>query len=45
MKFESDLLVGASYAEAVAYIEARDLWAEVLGIECDAFGVVVKIYH
>lgn len=45
MKFESDVLIGASSTEAILYIEAHDLWAEVLGIECDANGIVVKIYH
>ena len=41
----SDKAVGMTYAEAVRFIEAADLWEEVIDLKTDEHGIVVKVLH
>lgn len=43
--YESDKVIGSSYREAVAWIEAKDLWDEVVEIETDCYGMVTRVIH
>lgn len=43
--YESDKVVGSHYADAVRWIEARDLWDEVVDLVADAYGTVVRVLH
>lgn len=43
--YESDKVVGNHYADAVRWIESRDLWDEVVGLVADAYGIVVCVLH
>lgn len=40
-----EMIIGMLYTEAVRFIEANDLWAEVLHIETNAEGVVIGVWH
>ncbi len=41
----SNKAVGMTYAEAVRFIEANDLWEEVIDLKTDEHGIVVKVLH
>lgn len=43
--YESDKVIGASHREAVKWIEAKDLWDEVVEIETDGEGIVTNVIH
>ena len=43
--YESDKVVGKTFAEAVRFIEIADLWDEVVDLRLDEFGVVTKVLH
>lgn len=44
-EYESDKVVGSDVREAVKWIEAKDLWDEVVHIEADATGIVTRVIH
>ncbi len=43
--YESDKVVGATHREAIKWITAMDLWNEVVELELDAYGTVVRVIH
>lgn len=43
--YESDKVVGATHREAIKWITAMDLWDEVVELELDAYGTVVRVIH
>ena len=43
--YESDKVIGASHYEAIQWITAKDLWDEVIELEVDNFGIVVRVIH
>ena len=43
--YESDKVVGTDIREAIKWIEAKDLWDEVVEIESDATGIVTAVIH
>ena len=43
--YESDKVVGTDIREAIKWINAKDLWDEVIHIEADAMGIVVAVIH
>ena len=43
--YESDKVIGADIREAIKWIEAKDLWAEVVDIEADGTGIVTAVIH
>lgn len=43
--YESDKVVGTDIREALRWIEARDLWDEVIYLETDTTGIVVAVIH
>lgn len=43
--YESDKVVGMFHGEAVRYVEANDLWDEVVELVTDAMGTVVAVRH
>ena len=43
--YESDKVVGTDYREAIRWIDAMDLWAEVIDIETDGTGIVTAVIH
>lgn len=43
--YESDKVVGTDIREAIKWIEARDLWDEVIHLKADATGIVVAVIH
>lgn len=43
--YESDKVVGTDIREALRWIEARDLWNEVIHLETDTTGIVVAVIH
>lgn len=44
-KYESDKVIGTPYREAVKWIDAMDLWDEVIDIQTDGVGTVTAIIH
>jgi hypothetical protein len=43
--YRTDCLVGKSHREAVRWIEANDLWDEVVDLITDCYGIVIKVVH
>ena len=43
--YESDKVVGTDIREAIKWIEAKDLWDEVVEIESDGTGIVTAVIH
>ena len=43
--YESDKVIGTDIREAIKWIEAKDLWDEVIEIESDATGIVTAVIH
>lgn len=43
--YESDKVIGADIREAIKWIEAKDLWDEVVDIESDGTGIVTTVIH
>ena len=43
--YESDKVIGTDVREAIKWIEAKDLWDEVIEIESDAYGIVTAVIH
>ena len=43
--YESDKVVGATHREAIKWITAMDLWDEVVELELDVYGTVVRVIH
>lgn len=43
--YESDKVVGTDIREAIKWIEAKDLWDEVVDIVSDATGMVITVIH
>lgn len=43
--YESDKVIGTDIREAIKWIEAKDLWDEVIEIESDATGIVTNVIH
>ena len=43
--YESDKVVGTDVREAIKWIEAKDLWDEVVEIESDGTGIVTAVIH
>jgi len=43
--YESDKVIGTDVREAIKWIEAKDLWGEVIEIESDATGIVTNVIH
>lgn len=42
---QSDKVVGMTHFMAINYIESLDLWDEVVDLEVDYRGVVVRVIH
>lgn len=42
---KSDKAIGMTHAEAIRFIEAADLWDEVIDLRTDAYGIVIKVIH
>lgn len=42
---QSDKVVGMTHFKAINYIESLDLWNEVVDLEVDHRGVVVRVIH
>lgn len=43
--YESDKAVGMFHAEAIRFIEANDLWDEVVDLQTDCYGTVTEVIH
>lgn len=43
--YESDKVVGEDIREAIKWIDAKDLWDEVINIEADGTGIVTRVIH
>lgn len=43
--YESDKVIGTDVREAIKWIEAKDLWDEVIDLETDATGIVTAVIH
>ena len=43
--YESDKVIGTDVREALKWIEAKDLWDEVVEIESDGTGIVTAVIH
>ena len=43
--YESDKVVGTDVREAIKWIEAMDLWDEVVDIVSDGTGKVITVIH
>ena len=43
--YESDKVIGTDVREAIRWIEAMDLWDEVVEIESDGTGIVTNVIH
>jgi len=43
--YESDKVIGTDVREAIKWIDAKDLWDEVIEIESDATGIVTNVIH
>ena len=43
--YESDKVIGTDIREAVKWIDAKDLWDEVIEIESDGTGIVTNVIH
>lgn len=43
--YESDKVIGTDIREAIKWIEAKDLWDEVIDLESDATGIVTAVIH
>lgn len=43
--YESDKVIGTDIREAIKWIDAMDLWDEVIEIESDAYGIVTAVIH
>ena len=43
--YESDKVVGEHVREAIKWIDAKDLWDEVIEIVSDAYGTVTAVIH
>ena len=43
--YESDKVIGTNVREAIKWIEAKDLWDEVIDIESDGTGIVTAVIH
>lgn len=44
-EYESDKVVGTDIREAIKWIDAKDLWYEVIDIVADGTGIVIKVIH
>lgn len=45
MEYESDKVIGLSWRDAIVFIEENDLWFEVIHMESDSFGKIIKVVH
>ena len=43
--YESDKVIGTDIREAIKWIEAKDLWDEVVEIESDCYGTITAVIH
>jgi hypothetical protein len=43
--YESDKVIGEDIREAIKWINAKDLWAEVIDIVADGEGIVTAVIH
>ena len=43
--YESDKVVGTDIREAIKWIDAKDLWDEVVEIEANCTGIVTAVVH
>ena len=43
--YESDKVIGTDIREAIRWIEAKDLWDEVIDLKADATGIVIAVIH
>ena len=43
--YESDKIIGTDIREAIKWIDAKDLWNEVIHLEADAIGTVIAVIH
>ena len=43
--YESDKVIGTDVREAIKWIDAKDLWDEVVEIESDCYGTVTNVIH
>ena len=43
--YESDKVIGNSHREAIQWIDAMDLWDEVIELEVDNYGIVTNVIH
>ena len=43
--YESDKVIGTDIREAIKWIDAKDLWDEVVEIESDGTGIVTNVIH
>jgi hypothetical protein len=43
--YESDKVVGTDIREAIKWIDAGDLWDEVIDIVADGTGLVIAVIH
>ena len=44
-EYESDKVIGEHVIEAIKWIDAKDLWHEVVDIESDGVGTVTNVIH
>lgn len=42
---QSDKVVGMTHFMAINYIESFDLWDEVIDLEVDHEGIVIRVIH
>lgn len=43
--YGSDKVIGTDVREAIKWIEAKDLWDEVIDLVSDATGIVTAVIH
>ena len=43
--YESDKVIGSHHREAIKWIDAKDLWNEVIDLETDENGIVTAVIH
>ena len=43
--YESDKVIGTDVREAIKWIEAKDLWDEVIDLVSNATGIVTAVIH
>lgn len=42
---QSDKVVGMTHFMAIQFIESLNLWDEVVDLEVDCYGIVMKVIH